>query len=72
MDRGHREALGLEFPLAQKKVHLLSAAADRLEYDVPDPVNSDLDVSEFTAQMSGLIERAYPAICRLAETHQTT
>jgi protein-tyrosine phosphatase len=72
MDRGHREALRLEFPFAQQKIHLLSAAADRLEYDVPDPVNSDVDVGEFTAQMSALIERAYPRICQMAEMHQSS
>lgn len=70
MERGHQEALRLEFPFAQQKVHLLSEAADGLEYDIPDPVISELDVQEFTAQMSGLIERAYPNICRLAGAHE--
>ena len=67
MERGHKEALQVEFPFVRQKVHLLSEVADGLEYDIPDPVNSELGMEEIAAQLSGLIERAYEKICRLAQ-----
>lgn len=68
MEKGHREALQIEFPFIQKKVYLLSKVADQLEYDIADPVNSDLETGDIVTEMSRLIDRAYPNICRLVQT----
>jgi protein-tyrosine phosphatase len=67
MERGHREALGIEFPSQRQKLHLLSELADGLEYDIADPARSRMRVGEFIAGMSALIERAYAGICRRAQ-----
>ncbi len=68
MEKGQKEALRVEFPSFQRKVHLLSELADRWEYDIADPVNSDLDMIEFVVEISRLVDRAYPNICKLAQT----
>jgi protein-tyrosine phosphatase len=70
MERGHMEALTIEFPFIQKKLHLLSEVADQLQYDIADPASSGLRISEIAAQMCNLIERAYPNICLLAQTSE--
>lgn len=67
MERGHREALLIEFPAARRKVHLLSMLADRLEYDIADLGQSGLGADEVAAQLAAVIDRAYPTICRLAQ-----
>lgn len=68
MEKGHREALRIEFPFIQKKVYLLSMVADQLEYDIADPVNSGLETGDIVTEMSRLIDRAYPNICRLVRS----
>ncbi len=68
MEKGQREALRVEFPSFQMKIHLLSELADQWEYDIADPVNSDLDMIEFVVEISRLVDRAYPNICKLAQT----
>jgi protein-tyrosine phosphatase len=68
MEKGQKEALCVEFPSVRKKVHLLSEAADSWEYDITDPILSDMDMDEFVAGMSRLIDRAYPTICKLLRT----
>ncbi len=68
MEKGQKEALCVEFPSFQRKVHLLSELADRWEYDIADPVKSGLDMIEFVVEISRLVDRAYPNICKLAQT----
>ncbi|HLO31261.1 MAG TPA: hypothetical protein VK249_19080 [Anaerolineales bacterium] len=70
MEKGHREALGIEFPFIREKVHLLSELADHLEYDIADPENSGLNVEATAEEMRKLIDRAYPTICRLAQARE--
>jgi protein-tyrosine-phosphatase len=70
MERGHREALRIEFPSFQGKIHLLSEVADGLEYDIADPVRSALVAGEFANQMCRLIDRGYVNICQLAQASQ--
>ena len=67
MERGHEESLRVEFPLFSTKVHLLSELADGLEYDIADPINSELTLDEVIAGLSQLMDRAYPSICKLAQ-----
>lgn len=68
MEKGQKEALCLEFPSFQMKVRLLSELADQWEYDIADPVNSDIDMNEFIVEISRLIDRAYPNICKSVQT----
>ena len=67
MEKGQREAINFEFPCVQRKVHLLSEVADQLQYDVADPLSSGLGLDETVQHISGLIDRAYPRICHLAQ-----
>ena len=71
MEKGQREALCIEFPSFQMRIHLLSEVADHLKYDIADPVNSDLELDEIVSKISGLIDRAYPNICQLVEACET-
>ncbi len=71
MEKGHREALRIEFPALQPRIQLLSEAADRLEYDVPDPAGSTLAVNSIIVGMSGLIDRAYPRICQRVQSGES-
>jgi protein-tyrosine phosphatase len=70
MEKGHREALCIEFPFIQPKIHLLSELADQLTYDIADPAKPSLEIEEIVSEMSRLIERAYPAICRLVQPEE--
>ena len=72
MEKGHREALRIEFPSVQERVHLLSELADQLEYDIRDPARSRQKINEIVIEISRLIDRAYPNICRLAQMPETT
>lgn len=67
MEKGHKEALDLEFPSSSGKTHLLSRLADELDYDVMDPMQSRQDVNILASDLFNMVERAYPAICRLAQ-----
>lgn len=67
MERGHREALNIEFPFVQSRAYLLSEVTDQLEYDVADPAKSSVGINEFAAEMLKLIDRAYPNICQLVK-----
>lgn len=67
MERGHKEALSVEFPAARKKIYLLSKAVDDQEYDIPDPLKSGQTIDVLAADISELIERGYPKIIELAK-----
>ena len=67
MERGHKEALSVEFPSARKKIYLLSKAVDDQEYDIPDPLKSGQAIDVLAADISKLIERGYPKIIELAK-----
>ncbi len=67
MERGHKEALSVEFPSARKKIYLLSKAVDDQEYDIPDPLKSGQAIDVLAADISELIERGYPKIIELAK-----
>lgn len=67
MEKGHREALRIEFPFLEEKIHLLSVLADHLEYDIADPEKHSLETPEIVREISRLIDRAYPTICQLVQ-----
>lgn len=67
MERGHKEALDHEFPFASGKTYMLSQLADNMAYDVPDPVQSGQEIDILAADLRSIVERAYPAICKLVK-----
>ncbi len=66
MEKGHKEALDLEFPFASHKIHLISQVVDCLVYDIPDPMNSGQEIDLLASDLFKLIEKGYQAICELA------
>ncbi len=67
MESGHKEALVVEFPIARKKIYLLSEVVDQQVYDLPDPMKSGQIIDELAADISAMIERGYTNIFRLAK-----
>jgi protein-tyrosine phosphatase len=67
MEAGHKEAIQSEFPLARGKVFLLTEAAIHIAYDIPDPAKGNVNLEELCREISELINKGYPEICRLAE-----
>jgi protein-tyrosine phosphatase len=69
MEHGHKEALLVEFPQAYGKVYLLSEAAEKIAYNIPDPAGRDrLEVQRAARQLYDLIQRGYDSICILAQS----
>lgn len=67
MERGHVEALTLEFPGAAHKVYLLSEMAGG-RYNIADPYGQDLhSYQQMIAEVTMLIEEGLPRIRALAE-----
>lgn len=66
MEQGHKEAITYEFPLARKKLRLLSEVVDHVEYDILDPADPEVDVKKVAKELCDLVERGFPEICSLA------
>jgi protein-tyrosine phosphatase len=66
MEKGHREALGIEFPQVAGRLCLLSELVDGLPYDIPDPLKSGQELDELAAEMFRLIDRGVQKICQTA------
>lgn len=67
MESGHRKGLVVEFPIARKKIYLLSEVVDQQADDLPDPMKSGQVIDELAADISAMIERGYTNIFRLAK-----
>ena len=67
MERGHKEALDQEFPFASQKTHMISYVADKMVYDVFDPMHSGQAIDMLAADLYKIVERGYPTICTLAQ-----
>ncbi|HEX9074262.1 MAG TPA: low molecular weight protein arginine phosphatase [Anaerolineae bacterium] len=62
MTRGHRDALGAEFPEFRNKLHLMSELSGRI-YDIADPYGGPLsEYRECARQLEDLIENGYDQI----------
>lgn len=68
MEKGHKEALRIEFPQVAGRLHLLSELVDGLAYDIQDPLRSGQALCEVAAEMFRLIDRGYQKICESAST----
>lgn len=67
MERGHKEALRVEFPQISDRVRMLTELLGP-PYDVRDPVGSDVESYRATAdELSDLIERGFERIVALTE-----
>jgi protein-tyrosine phosphatase len=68
MERGHKEALCIEFPSVCRRLYLLSEIADRLPYDIPDPASTNIDPIVVGQEISTLVEKGKENMLRLAES----
>ena len=67
MERGHKEALRIEFPAVRERVYLLTEMVDGLPADIPDPLSSPGQASRLLEDMCNLIQQGFPRIKQLAE-----
>lgn len=66
MEKGHQEAMQIEFPRARARIHLLSEMVGRRD-DVADPVGKSIEDYRATAQqIHDLIAKGLETIDRLA------
>jgi len=68
MESGQKEAILSEFHNVSKKVFLLSEMAEGVDYDVPDPLANEEDLSEEIAkELCMLVDKGFRKICELAQ-----
>lgn len=68
MEEGHKEALRVEFPFAQQKVHLLSHIVHGLAYDIPDPAAARNETKIIIQELVNMIQTGYANIYKFAES----
>ena len=67
MERGHKEALRIEFPEVARRVYMLSEMIHAM-YDIQDPVGGSLaDFRETLHEIENILTREFELITRLAE-----
>ncbi len=69
MEKGHKEALRVEFPAVRERVYLLSEMLDGVLFDVPDPVVSTDGTEVILRDMCDVIRHGLPRIIELAAAH---
>lgn len=67
MEDGHMEALLNEFPSVKGKIYLLSEAAGRAAYNIPDPAKTGNPEPIFR-EIFDVVTGGFPLICDLANT----
>jgi protein-tyrosine-phosphatase len=66
MERGHKEALRIEFPGFASRIYMLSEMIDQVR-DIQDPIGGPLSEYEFTAQeIERILTQGYEKIKRLS------
>lgn len=66
MERGHKEALRVEFPQVAGRVYLLSEMIDK-NYEIDDPVGGSLDDYRSTARLiERILDEGFETISRLS------
>jgi len=68
MERGHKEAIQVEFPPMRKHVYLLSEMVGNIPFDIPDPQSSPGQAYRILHEMCDLIQQGFPRIKQLAES----
>ncbi|MFZ5882114.1 MAG: hypothetical protein ACOY0R_22305 [Chloroflexota bacterium] len=67
MENNQREGLLVEFPQFEGRILLLSQAATGVAYDIPDPgVIPDESFLDIAREVTGLVDKGFQNICRLA------
>lgn len=66
MEKGHKEALWAEFPVARQRIFLLAEVVDGVAYDIPDPARFRAESEMIMNDLHGLIERGYEKILQKA------
>lgn len=67
MENSQREGLLVEFPQLEGRILLLAQAASGVGYDVPDPgVVPDESFLDIAREVTGLVDKGFQNICRLA------
>ena len=67
MEKGHKEALQIEFPNHRGKIWLLSEISDPDEYSIPDPYRGTLnDFEEVAVELESIINEGITGILRRA------
>ena len=67
MERGHKEAICIEFPAVRERVFLMTEMVDGFPGDIPDPLSSPGQAYRLLKEMCDLIEKGFPRIKQLAE-----
>lgn len=66
MEEGHKEALQVEFPFAQNKIHLLSYITQGVTYDIPDPASARGETKVILQDLVNIIHTGYANIYNIA------
>jgi len=66
MERGQKEAIGLEFPWAGARVHLLAEMSSVQPGDIPDPNSEPADADEILQEVCRLVQHGFARIQQLA------
>jgi len=67
MEKGHKEAIGVEFPNMRERVFLISEMVEGMPFDIPDPHFSPAQSYRILREMCDLIQQGFPRIKQLAE-----
>ena len=68
MEAGHKEAISTEFPSSCKRLYLLSEIVDDFAYDIPDPVEPDINPGDVGRELHRILIRGKEKILQLAMT----
>jgi protein-tyrosine phosphatase len=71
MEKGHKEALDIEFPFAGHKIRLISEVVDQMTYDIPDPLNPGEEIEIVASDLYKILDRGFNTICQLAQAMQS-
>jgi len=67
MERGHKEALRIEFPEMAGQIFLVSEMINK-KFDIVDPVGGPLTEYQATArEINMIIEQGFEMICQLSD-----
>jgi protein-tyrosine phosphatase len=68
MEAGQKEALFIEFPALKERIYMLSEIVDGNQYDIPDPVSSEIDPDDVVRELTSLIGEGQDKIFQLARS----
>ena len=66
MEEGHKEALQVEFPFAQKRIHTLGYILHGADYDIADPAGARGEKWTILKELADMIRAGYANIIKMA------